>query len=515
MLSAARSFRAEILLFILVVFSHGYFYSGTAWNQVARYNTVYSLINPDTPDYGTFRINYYNAHPPRGAGTGDWARYQGNYYSNKAPGTSILGAAIYFFLFHAQRALGIDPMRPIWIAINEYSINLFVSVLWTALASVVLFRFLQERYQFSATNALLTTLVFGFCTLIFPFDTGFWGHTTAAAMILIGYYHLEQSQRVMLAGLLLGLAVFVEYMAAISLALAAAYLAAVPGRRSHVFRLVTGAAAPIAALLIYHKICFGSFLTTAASLSDTLRRVEEGRAIAFGQFETFQWEVFWKLLFSLERGIFIYMPVLLFAFLGGYRLLRKGEIAWSSVCILNIALYIGAISCYVFWDGGWSTGARYLIVAVPFFAFLLPSLNAMGRKTVAIYVVLAAISFINMLAIASVEAMAPDWSNPLYGEVYPRFLSGNFNENRLFFESLRHWFSSPAVSPNRFNLGQLVLNLKGHMSLVPWIGLTSTFLFLLYRRVRKWDLAAVHKGVDSRAKYVKDHSYLGQCISRL
>ena len=515
MLSAAKNLRAERLLFILVVFSHGYFYAGTAWNQVARYNTIYSLVNPDTPDYGTFRINYYNAHPPRGVGTGDWARYQGNYYSNKAPGASILGAAVYFVLFHGQRALGIDPMRPIWIAINEYSINLFVSVLWTALASVVLFRFLQERYQFSATNALLTTLVFDFCTLIFPFDTGFWGHTTAAAMILIGYYHLEQSQRVMLAGLLLGLAVFVEYMVAISLALAAAYLAAVPGRRIHLFRLVAGATPATAALLIYHKICFGSFFTTGASLSDTLRQIQPGRAIAFGQFETFQWEVFWKLLFSLERGIFIYMPVLLLAFLGAYRLLRKGEIAWPSVCILNIAVYIGAISCYVFWDGGWSTGARYLIIAIPFFAFLLPSLNAMGRKTGAIYVVLAAISFINMLAIATVEAMAPDWLNPLYGEVYPRFLSGTFNENRLFFESLRHWFSSPAVSPNRFNLGQLVLNLKGHMSLVPWIAFTSTFLFLLYRSVRKWDLAAVHKGADSRAKYVKDHSYSAQYLSRL
>lgn len=515
MFSALKSLRAEILLFLLVLFSHGYFYSGTAWNQVARYNTVYSLINPDTPDYGTFRINYYNAHPPRGAGTGDWAQYQGNYYSNKAPGTSILGAAIYFFLFHGQRTFGIDPMQPIWVAFNEYFINLFVSVLWTAFAAVVCFRFARRRYHFSPTDAFLTTFVLGFCTLIFPFDAGFWGHTTAAAMILIGYYHLEQSQRVVLAGLLLGLAVFVEYMAAISLALAAAYLAAVPGRRSHVFRLVAGAAAPIGALLIYHKICFGSFFTTAASLSDTLRRVEEGRAIAFGQFETFQFDVFWKLLFSLERGIFVYMPVLLFAFVGVYRLLRKGEIAWPSLCILNIILYIGAISCYVFWDGGWSTGARYLIVALPFFGFLLPSLDFMGRKTLALYAAVGLVSFLNMLAIATVEAMAPDWINPLYGEVYPRFIAGNFDENRLFFESLRHWFSSPAGTPNRFNLGQLLLNFKGHMSLVPWIGITSTLVFLLYRAMRKQDLISVHEKIDQYAIYVKNPQRRGRDVAAI
>jgi hypothetical protein len=327
---------------------------------------------------------------------------------------------------------------------------------------------------------------------MFPFDGGFWGHTTAASMILIGYYHLEQSYKPALAGLLLGLAVLVEYMAAISLAVAAAYLLVLPDRRAQIAKFVAGATPSIVVLLIYHKLCFGSFFTTAASLSDTLRRIEEGQAIAFGQFGTFQLDVFWKLLFSLERGIFIYMPVLLFAFLGALRLLRKGDTAWLTACVMNILLYVGAISCYIFWDGGWSTGARYLIIALPFFGFLLPSLDSMGRKTLAIYIVLGAISFMNMLAIATVEAMAPDWLNPLYGEVYPRFITGNFNENRLFFESLRHWLNSQAVTPNRFNLGQLLFNLKGHLSLIPWIGITSALGFVLYRGVLKQDQAGLH-----------------------
>ena len=485
MLRILTTLKLEMLLFALVFFSHGYFYSGTSWNHVARYNTVYSLVNPDTPDYGTFRINYYNAHPPRGAGTGDWARYQDNYYSNKAPGSSILGAVLYFFLFHGQRAFGIDPMQPIWIAFNEYIINLFVSVLWTALGSVVFFRFLRQRYQFSGTNAFWTSLVFGFCTLMFPFDGSLWGHTTAAAMILIGYYHMEQQRRLSLAGFLLGLAVLVEYMAAISLAVAAVYLLVLPGRRTQIAGFVAGAAPSVAALLVYQKICFGSFFTTAAALSDTLRRIEEGRAIAFGQFGSFQLDVFWKLLFSLERGIFIYMPVLLFALVGALHLLRKRDTAWLSACVLNIVLYVGAISCYIFWDGGWSTGARYLIVAIPFFCFLLPPADSMGKKTLTIYIALVGISFLNMLAIVAVEVMAPDWVNPLYGEVYPRFIAGNFNENRLFFESLRHWLNHQAITPNRFNLGQLLFNLRGHLSLIPWIAVTFGLGLTLYRRLMK------------------------------
>jgi energy-converting hydrogenase Eha subunit E len=363
--------------------------------------------------------------------------------------------------------------------------NLFVSVFWTALSTVLFFCFLRQRYQFSGTGAFWTSLVFGFCTLMFPFDGSLWGHTTAAAMILIGYYHLEQQQRLGLAGFMLGLAVLVEYMAAISLVVAAVYLLVLPGRRTQIVKFVAGAAPGIAALLVYHKICFGSFFTTAASLSDTLRRIEEGRAIAFGQFGSFQLDVFWKLLFSLERGIFIYMPVLLFAFVGALHLLRKRDTAWLAACVLNVLLYVGAISSYVFWDGGWSTGARYLIVALPFFCFLLPSPDSMGRKTLAIYIVLGAFSFMNMLAIATVEVMAPDWVNPLYGEVYPRFIAGHFNENRLFFESLRHWFNHQAITPNRFNLGQLLFNLRGHLSLIPWIAVTSVLGLMLYRSVMK------------------------------
>jgi hypothetical protein len=94
---------------------------------------------------------------------------------------------------------------------------------------------------------------------------------------------------------------------------------------------------------------------------------------------------------------------------------------------------------------------------------------------------LAAISFMNMLAIATVEAMAPDWVNPLYGEVYPRFITGNFNENRLFFENLRHWLNHQAITPNRFNLGQLLFNLKGHLSLIPWVAVTFGLGVTLYR----------------------------------
>jgi hypothetical protein len=112
----------------------------------------------------------------------------------------------------------------------------------------------------------------------------------------------------------------------------------------------------------------------------------------------------------------------------------------------------------------------------------------MGRKALTAYIVLGAISFINMLAIATVEVMALDtWLNPLYGKILPRFIIGNFDNNRLFLAGLPAWLTSQLNMPNRFNLGQLLFHLKGHLSLVPWVAVTSTLGLVLYRRMTKLD----------------------------
>jgi len=76
------------------------------------------------------------------------------------------------------------------------------------------------------------------------------------------------------------------------------------------------------------------------------------------------------LLFSFERGIFFYAPVLLlsiFGLLGRIREQRRFIQLACAIVIMNLIVYS---SFYDPW-GGWSYGPRYLIVSLPFLSLLL------------------------------------------------------------------------------------------------------------------------------------------------
>src|SRR6185312_4247749 len=93
----------------LVFVAHGYFYNGASWNQNARLDAVYAFVDPGYRETGTLRITRF-VEDPRGSNTGDWATYRGQYYSNKAPGTSIWAIPAYTTLRATERAIGVNPM---------------------------------------------------------------------------------------------------------------------------------------------------------------------------------------------------------------------------------------------------------------------------------------------------------------------------------------------------------------------------------------------------------------------
>jgi hypothetical protein len=78
-----------------------------------------------------------------------------------------------------------------------------------------------------------------------------------------------------------------------------------------------------------------------------------------------------RLLFSPERGLFVFSPILLVALTALPRLREKltPRQRWS-LMLTPLAL-IAAFAGYPNWHGGWTVGARYLVPAMPFLAFLL------------------------------------------------------------------------------------------------------------------------------------------------
>ena len=97
---------------------------------------------------------------------------------------------------------------------------------------------------------------------------------------------------------------------------------------------------------------------------------------------------------------------------------------------------------------------------------------------------LACWSFLNMLVIAAVDPMVHfEVPNPLYGELYSRFIHG------LFSRQADPFYVFDSLTPDQarhgvFNLGQ-VLRLPNPISTVPLIILLAACVAVLFRRRRR------------------------------
>ena len=217
-----RRFAATLVLLILGV--EGTFYHPGQWNQNARLAATVAFVEPGTPYTGTFRID--GLKDGERLLTADWARVAGAFYSNKAPGVSLLGVVPYFVLFHLERWAGGDPTAPELTHINAFALNLWISVFWNIVAALALLRRLPRLGVHSREGAAVVALVYSFATLVLPFGCSAWGHSTAAAFITLGTLDVAEGSRTrcLSGGLWLGMAALTEYLAAVSLAAAAIFI---------------------------------------------------------------------------------------------------------------------------------------------------------------------------------------------------------------------------------------------------------------------------------------------------
>ena len=93
----ASRHRLEVCIFLILLASYVYFLPRWAdWNQNSRLDLVLAIV-----DQGTLCIDDYYQN------TGDYALFEGHYYSDKAPGTSFLGIPIYWVF---KQVIGLEPV---------------------------------------------------------------------------------------------------------------------------------------------------------------------------------------------------------------------------------------------------------------------------------------------------------------------------------------------------------------------------------------------------------------------
>jgi hypothetical protein len=317
-----------------------------------------------------------------------------------------------------------------------------VSVLWNALAAIFLFFTLRKIGQ-SPGDAMLGAIVYSFGTLVFPFGGSVWGHTTSAAFIVLSLFFwvdatahhphragVSRSFECASAscGFFAACALLTDYLAGVIFLLVGATFVLNKERWRGMGYFALGSIVPLGVLLSYQQIYFGSFLTTATSLSNPI--LLEGKESLFGSFGSPSLRVIVELLFLPSRGLLPFMPIAIMCSIGMYKLIQEQQIEVALLCFVAVITTIFVVSSFVGWHGGLSAGPRYLIIIIPFIALLLPPFSSLRPTLKAIYILTAFLSILNMWIIASTTVLV-GMVNPLYGHMYAKFVSGRGSAQAL------------------------------------------------------------------------------------
>ncbi|MEJ2581679.1 MAG: hypothetical protein P8127_08610, partial [Acidobacteriota bacterium] len=320
-------------------------------------------------------------------------REAGHYYANKAPGTILIGSVVFAVVRGIASAFGTGSLEPTTIEFWLYLVNLMVSVVPVALAGLALRR-VALTIGASHRRATGLALLMVFATPFFPYQTQLWGHPTAASFAVFGLAAALRLDRrgALICGFCVGMAVLCDYLAILWVILFGVWWAW--KRPRMITAWVLGGILPAIAFVAYHETCFGSPWALA---TDTTNGVPQPDRLA-------------ALLLSRYRGLPVHVPLLLLSPVGlGFWLSRRRahqEIVW--LIVAGISMYLVTNAAFNGWHAGSSAVARYQILALPLWVLALEGVPWQGVWRW-IAVLLATVSVANMLTLAVVGPLTPEW----------------------------------------------------------------------------------------------------------
>ena len=202
--------------------------------------------------------------------------------------------------------MGLDINHTPVAFMNVYFINLCIAVIPFAFAVLCFLRLCTLFYR--PRFAVLTTLLFLFCSPLVPYTTELWGHSIATSFLIIGWWNMEE-KRLKTAGLFMALACSVDYLALIASGLLFIY--AIKQNLRRAIPLFIGGLPPLIFTLWYQHLCFGSPFTLTHNEQVNSSFVDS--SLFLGRFGFPDFEIFLELLIGQRRGIILALPILLFA----------------------------------------------------------------------------------------------------------------------------------------------------------------------------------------------------------
>jgi hypothetical protein len=449
--------------FAVVLFAtYAYFYQGADPNQHSRLFLTRALL---------FRhaINITADH----SFTIDKSIFGDQFYSDKAPGLSVLAVPVQWMMTTVDRLFGYDDSSVFMQRAQLHFLTIVLCGLAGVAATLCVGR-IVEGYGASARETMLCMVAYGLGTIVFPFSTALFAHQLAALMVLTCFLLVRQVEErpalllrnAVLLGLVGSASITTEYPTGIIVGLCAGRLLLV--QRAGWRTIALGGALGAAPLLLLHSLylwkAFGSPLSLPYNhVFEPFFRVHHEEGLvgvnpptlggAFG------------VTLSSYRGLFFFCPHLLLVFFGFGYWLRSGEHPRDLrfVTLVVIAYFLFAASYYA-WDGGGSTGPRHYLPALAFLS--LPFFFFIRESRARFYVGLAftAFSVFFMLVSTAVLVHQPEGevlrSSPLYDTVLGSFFRGELALNPQDIRTLGPRFDAS------YNLG-MFFGLKGLWSLLP------------------------------------------------
>lgn len=457
-----RRNRTQILIFLILLSCYSYFLPRWAdWNQNSRLDLVLAIV-----DQGTLSIDDYYEN------TGDYALFEGHYYSDKAPGNAFLAVPVYAALRPVLRSAPVERVmarlassdafagtlneqgtglleEKITFAVVLYVVTFFTVAIPAALLGVVLFNFLGALTD-KVGWRLFIVLAYGLGTSAFPYSGSFFGHQVVASFLMAALYlswRIGQGELapawLVAVGLLLGASIITEYPTVLIAAAIFIYASlTVPDRRW--IAGMVGGGLPWGLLLVaYNMAIYHRPIAIGYTYSELYTDLHQTGfiSISFPRLSAM-----WGITFGSYRGLFFLSPILLLAvpgFVAWWRQRAARGIWWVSAwAVVSFFLFNGSS---IMWHGGYAIGPRYLLPMLPFMTLGLGAFaQARGDRTWARVLagVLGAWSFLAIWAETIGGQSFPDWrANPLFTYSLPHLIEGNIARNLGMGIGLSGWIS--------------------------------------------------------------------------
>lgn len=470
MSDARKSGRLRLFLFLFLLGSFAWFFHTGQDNENARFDQIRAVV-----EEGSWNIDQFSGN------TADVIKIDGHRFPNKAPGTTFLALPSWIFFRVLLSALPLSELVQLQFVI--YLVVLSTVGIFSALAGCALFTFLQ-RLGLSPPAALFFAILYSLGTIAFPFSTVFFSHQLAASFLFLGFYLLWKSRgenesylEIVFAGLLLGFAPVLEYPAALGTLIIGLYgLTSIRWRAFWIFAAAGIAAASL--LLVYNWTAFHRLFFISYEAYNAPGAAFPGHQQGFVGVSWPRWDVFWRITFGRQRGLFYVNPWLVLTLPAlvtlRHRTWRRELIVCFAMVVSFFVFDSGFGDSVIYWGGAWSVGPRHLIPMLPFMVVPI-ALLCRNRIFVGIAAVLGGFSLLTMFcATAVTPRVSYDTSDPVLFYLREIFLGRlSLNVDSIFANRFVPGFS--------FNLGQL-LGLPPRAQLLPLGVAWAVILPLLFRK---------------------------------